>query len=733
VSLLFARFILQLAKMGSSKRGCHCGCGLGSRIPLRGQVYTMLIVSGFFLIVLVPGIIDYIQVDLSGSFEAKIAFTNINRCMASMYKALVHEDNVLTSYSVWNETADAMDALMENNMTRFYEYLEGQMFDFGAWSDWTCGNLLAWYSLPGEDGSLPKLMWAEYHVTDHETLEMDTLNKAPVPGIFNDTDFIKSNINGNQTSGYLATKEVVLLFSCQVIYDGDMIAPHGTMCRATDIVLSLDGISSGAGACISIYNLASDDVPDDFRAEFESISVGERTDDNKYNGGYTLKALKGKKWEEAELPFRRCGPAEQTKANISKRSLSFLHMANAHRVLIGDDEKKNGLGIILDNARELEPLVAENFNLLDINISAFGLIVFFAFGLITECCVIRKLDTIAEAAYGALVEGEEDEYDDYYSGSKNVHKEKRPKERGKNELITMATLAAQNVEKNGKELGRKKNLLIVEKMHSSLLADQFRLLGLYCDRQHEDDAVPNVKGKKKKSKSASAKVDDSQFYSSSADLATQDITFDRVLNDPFSLEMFKNFCIEDPKTKLPKYPARQSLLFLLSSLFYRSMSDVAIDARVECIKGIVEEFFGVQVSLRSTKGLKNISKGDDDLGISDSARRTLFANAGKCIASRRPTKSLFDESSSAVHDHLEHDIFPQFVKSPEFSLVRISLAQKSVIQKTTDAVEAAAKDSTRTELSLADPEKESQLRGIDNSSGGAVLSHGALKYFSGFQ
>jgi len=719
--------------MGSSKRGHGCGCGLGSKIPLRGQLIILLAVGVLLFIVVVPFIIDRIRASLVKSFEADIAYTNINRFMGSLDKALQHEDNVLKSYTVWNDTADAMDALHDGDVETFEQYLDDAIFDFGHWSDWSCGNLLVFYSQPEDDNEMPKILWSEFHETDHDTLEMDINNTSPVPAVFNSSDFIKNNVNQLSTSGFIATESCVLLFSCQLVFDSDLISSHGTMCRATDIVLSLDGISSSAGACVSIYNMAdNDDIPDEFREKFEALKVGERTNDNKFDGDYTLQVMKNGQWNSSMLSLRVCGPAEQANANITLRSLSYLHMANAGKLIIKGDEKNNGLGIILDNARELEPILVTNFGTINVNLMVFGVILFLAFGLITECCVIRKLDTIAKAAYEALVEGEE-EYDDYYTGSKNSHKsEKQHRDRGKNELITMATLAAETVEKNRIEYERKQNLLVVEKMQSSLAADQLRILELFCDR-HGDDVITTLfKSKKKKkaraanSRRSSTSSTSSMFSASTLDLGTnENITLDRILNDPFSLEIFKNFSVQDPNTHKFSFPARRNLLFLLSTLFYRSMADVACtDARVECVKGIIGEFFGVEASIGSKRmtAIKN-----DDLGISDAARKTLLANAANCIASRRPTKSLFDDSSSVVRENLERTVFPLFRKSPEFSLVTLVLSHKALIQKKSDEVKQTTQDEANNNV-----EKEKILREYLNVSGGSNLSLGSLKHFAGF-
>jgi len=498
---------------------------------------------------------------------------------------------------------------------------------------------------------------------------------------------------------------------------------HGTICRATDVSYSLASISSGAGACISIYNMEDEAMPEEFRKELNQLKVGHRTDDNKFDGESTIMSMTNEQWKEMKpkLTTRVCGPAEQAKEETDRRSMAFIHMGNIFDIKLVDDDKKNGFGVILDNGRELEPLILNTFNITLTLLTVFGLVVFLVYGLFSEFAVIRKLDMIAEAAYGALVEGEEEEYEDYYTGSRNAHPEKR-RDRGKNELITMATLAAQTVEKNGRELEKKQDLLCLEKMQSSLIADQIRLLELYSGR-HGEELMPVFLNKKKK---ARVKTDKERvFYSPAGELSADVFTFDRVINDPFAIELFKHFAVTNPETHEISYPAEKPLLFLLSTLFYRSMADVACtNARVDCIRGIIEEFFGVQASLGVVT--KN-SEQKNELGMSDAARTTLLANAKKCIASRRPTKSLFDESSASVREHLENDVFPLFQKSSAFCIARSLMLQKAKLHENAATIETKYSDDS---VSNAVDQKK-LLKELNNASSGEYLSHSALLFFNG--
>ena len=67
-------------------------CGLGSRIPLRGQLAILLIVCGVFFLVLAPAGMELTRMEIGISFEVDVARANLNRGMAAMDKALLHEE-----------------------------------------------------------------------------------------------------------------------------------------------------------------------------------------------------------------------------------------------------------------------------------------------------------------------------------------------------------------------------------------------------------------------------------------------------------------------------------------------------------------------------------------------------------------------------------------------------------------------------------------------------------------
>jgi len=737
--------------MGKSKHGC--GCGLASKIPLRGQMLILLVVCTVLFLVVAPVLIYVLRSDMSVSFEIDTASANIKRAMAAMQKVLDHEENVLNAYAIWTLMAYATEDLINGDMESFYEFLDEEMFDFGHWSDWTCGSLLAFYA-NGTETEPPRLVWSEYHMTDPDALEMDLENVSPTPSVFNSSDFIEKNIKGFKiVTDFLATEDAMFIVSCQPISFKGADWIYGSVCRATDIRFSLESISSGAGACISLYNMADKDMPPEYREEFDKLDPGERTENNNFKGD-SFVGVANKDWKPPKYPVRMCGPAEKLKADVTPRSLTFFHLKNYPGAGTNVPGRENGFGFVLDNNREIEPMVDYVFVTTLVILVTFGLTVFIAYGLFAEFGVIRKLNLIAEAAYEALVEGEEEEYDDYFgknsstrgrSSSKtssnrgknsSYHGDKIPrKERGKNELIGMATVAAQALQKNRAELEKKQNLLRIEKLQNSLVADQLRLLALYCTR-NENDLSHLLKGRRGKRKTR-VKTNPSEnvttFFSKSSIIDMGAITLDRVLGDPFAIEIFKNFTVVDPETRVVRHPARKALLFLLSTLYYRSMCDAASnDARIECLKGIIEDFFGINASIGVGAVLKKREgrRQGDSLGISDAARTTLLANAAKCISSRRGSKTLFDETSTAVRDHLNKEIFPIFMKTYAFTLVRIMLEQKNVLHDKAEEVETQFDEEKSDSEARQDLEQiAAEMREMDNNTDGTRLSRSAFKFF----
>jgi len=294
--------------------------------------------------------------------------------------------------------------------------------------------------------------------------------------------------------------------------------------------------------------------------------------------------VKTKEWEAPEEPERICGPAERLLVDSSSRSLLYLVMDDDFAV----DNGKNCFGLLLDNAREMKTTLDNSTVGVLMFMFLFAVLVFVVYGLFTQFAVLRKIDIIAETAYNTLVGNE---YDSYYNKSARPSKEKH-RDSSQNEFIHMATLAAQTVEKNMAEYDKKKECLLLEKIHSSVVADQLRLLALYCGRT-EDDFEAILLTKRKKDKHKKRRLNDRSFFSVDVgQVLSETITLEHIVNDPFAVEMLKNFSVKDPLTNRTKYPARRSVLFLLSAMFYRSMSHgVCTQARLDCIKDIIDELF----------------------------------------------------------------------------------------------------------------------------------------------
>jgi len=713
-----------------------CGCGSASKIPLRAQLLILLVVCALIFLFVVPATIDTLRDNIINEFEVDTAAANIKRAVASMHSLFKNEEEVLYSYSLWEDTCKAADILASGDIEYFEDWLSRQMYDFGRWSDWTCGNMLAFYGEPSESGQLPEVLWSEYHRTDPETLEMDIENAEPIPNVFKSKEFISNMAKYDSSTGLLAVDDLMLIVTCQRIVDGSEES-HGFVCRAVDIRSSLATISAGAGACISVYSLLNPDVPESDREHFSKIKefkVWEPVETNKFNGEYSVELVKeGGEWEPPSKSLHVCGPAEVGMSTITPRTLSFFRVSNMYDIKSGNDAKMSGFGLIIDNPRDLEPVTITLLRTAKIILLVFGVTVFLVYGLFTEFSVIRKVNNIAEAAYSALIDEEED-YDGYYY-QKAGEKEKG-KRHGKNEILFMATVAAKALEGNEKDLKKKRTMLFVEKMQSSLVADELRLLALYCDRSEEDlEALVKVDDDRKRKiiQRPMMRRDSSVFFSLAKEDPQLSITLDRVLNDPFAIEMFKNFTIFNPQTDAIVYPARRCLLFMLSVLFYRSLGGVASkETCLECLKGIVEEFFGYKGDTVSVSKANNIG---EDIGVPETIRRNLLASVAKCVSSKRPNKAIFDDSYNAVRDHLNNVIYPLFAASPAFSIVKVVLSQKSVIYEQQQAVEARMKadknEKNDQDFSLGVEQEKRVVREMNNTSDGTRLSYGALRFFTG--
>ena len=635
--------------------------------------------------------------------------------------------------------ADATDCLLsgtDEGRDKFMDFIHSEYYDFDKWSEWTCGSFLAVYNKTSEDDLYPELLWSEYHKIDPDTLEMDLDNESPIPSVFKgDTkdskEFIREITSGESQFGFIALDGVMLSLACQpIIHSKNESEIHGYLCRATEIHSYLESISAGAGSCISLFNMVSDE---DTPKEFDDLNAGKRTKENKFDGGVEVISVETKEWKAPSWPTRMCGPAELLHANSTTRTLLYFRLSDGFAV--SSDGKKSGFGFIFDNSRDLEPILDENFLVNSIGLEVSAVVMFLVYGLFTEFAVIRKLNMIAKATYEALVESNDDDYEDYYTKPSN-HDKKNSSERGSNEVLYMATLAAQTLEKNASELKKKKNSLVLEKMQSSLIADQLRLITLYCGRADPDlvslmEAKAGKGGKKNRLKYSPPKQlrkSKSIFFQDVKRVRSEAITLERIMNDPFAMELLKNYCVKDSLTRKIRYPARRCLLFLLSALFYRSLSEGStIENRIDCLKSIMEEFFAPDPN---GGAIKSTIVADDDLGISDSLRASLYARGCKCISQKKPKKTLFDEACNAVRDHLNRVIFPSFSRTPAFTVIEEMFTERNKLYDRVEMSEQRFARSSNGQTVQASEEEDFQkdLYMMKNTTDGTQMSRNAFRY-----
>jgi len=727
-----------------------CNCGAASKLPIWAQMLIILVVSLVIFLVIPPIIIYKISASIGARFEKDLALANVNRGMAHIYKSLLHESEVLVAYSVWDDMADATDSLIsgtEEGTAEFMDFIYSEYYDFGKWSQGTCGSFLAVYNKTSEDDTDPNLLWLEYHKIDPNTLEMDLdhFDINTTPSIFKgETEeskkFIREMTAGENQFGFIALDGVMLSIACQpIIHSKDESVIHGYLCRATEIHSYLEGISAGAGACISMFNMVSDE---DIPKEFDELKVGKRTKENKFDGDVTVLSVKTDDWEAPSWPTRMCGPAELLQANSSTRTLLYFRLSDSY--VVSSDDKKVGFGFIFDNPRDLEPILDENFLVNAIALEVFGFLMFLAYGLFTEFAVLRKLNLISKATYEALVENNDDDYEDYYTKPSNHGKKKEGEQQGSNEIFRMATLAAQTLEKNASDLKKKKNDLILEKMQSSLFTDQLRLINLYCARSDPDMVTlmeakngKSVKSRRQKnSRPQQVRKSRSIFFTDVKRIRSEAVTLERVLNDPFAMELLKNYCVKDSLTHKIRYPARRCLLFLLSALFYRSLAENSTtENRIECLKSIMEEFFAPNPL--NSGSIKSTIVADEDLGIPDSLRATLYARGCKYISQRKAGKSLFDEACNAVREHLARVIFPSFTRTPAFKIIEEMFAEKNKLFERVETYEFRRTsnksrlfgndDSSSSSEANEEEDFQKELIEMRNTTEGTQLSRKALK------
>jgi len=408
-----------------------------------------------------------------------------------------------------------------------------------------------------------------------------------------------------------------------------------------------------------------------------------------------------------------CGPAELLDANSSTRTLFYFRLPNEFTVS-SDKSKNSGFGLIFDNARELEPILTKNFIVDIVALEVFGLILFIFYGLFTEFAVLRQLDIISEITYEALVQSK-NYYQEYYSKSSGS-KDQAGNE--KNEIVRMATLAAEAFENNVSDLKRKRNEIVIQKVESSFSADELRLISLYCGRPEEEFEV--IRGRRrgrKKLKGKQLRAHGFVFLIDVGQASTGIITLDTVLNDPFALEIFKNYCVRDPMTHKLQYPARRSVLFLLSVLFYRSLAETGdTETRIQYMKTICEDFFG------GIEGLSQKSNCLDDIGLSPAIRANLFALAEESISTKRLKKTIFEEACHAVHEYLENIVFPKFTRSIAFSLVKATLGRKEALFQCLEP--------TKNRMGASSTSKNQELLLLKNETNGTVLSRKTFGYIT---
>jgi len=714
-------------------------CCFASSIPLRCQLFILIVVCAVVFLGAAPVIITLFKDRIGLAFENNVILGNLQRSISAIDTVIQHEENMMVADAVWDAMADQSQDMIDSGSTEeFYKFIKKNLFNYEVWSDWACGNMLAVYDRVSPDAD-PVHIFSEFHLTNPDTLVMDLHNATKTPDIFlGETEESKQflrNVTSKEresTMGLIAIEEGVFCVTCHSIMHVDPSdTPHGWLCRAMDLRRYLDDIASSSGACFSLYNLASNSTDDMVRKEFGSLSLGRRTSENKYEGNYSIYAVVKGEWEYVPWPIRHCGPAELLNANSSRRtSLSYRLPSD-----FGFDEGKTGdhfgFAVTIDCDREFEPRVDETFLVADLFLVIFGLILFIVYGLFTEFRVIHNLEIISKAAYKSFVKHETG-YQEYY---KKKGKKDDDESSNKNVIFQMATIAAMTITKNMKQLEMARNDLHNERILSSLIVDELRLLSLHCSR-----TVPFLEHHKKKDKRKRR----SGVGADAGLILKENVTYERVINDPFCIEMFKNFSVEDPKTGKICYPARRALLFLLSVLYYRSMSETTtIRSRVNCVKGILDEFF---TSPTSNSGSPLPCDDEGELGIPESMVIALNEDCKHAMANRKLGRNLFDESAAIVREYLKKDIFPQFVKSDAFTIVRIVLAQASKIHRRKDdmddddddaddsrlAASATAKRFGKSSGSVSNRTANSAksgnvLQDIVNDTEGTKLSHQSFK------
>jgi len=709
------------------------GICFASVIPLRGQLLILLGICAVIFLIVAPVVIYNFRNMLGISFEEDFLASSINKYFATSERIFYHENIMMVADAVWDAMADSADELILHNRTEYFrDFIVTNLFQHGIWSDWACGSMLAVYDRQTESDT-PVLKWGEFHAINLDTLEMyREINETP--SMFRgETEeskaFLRKAVTHNSSLGVIAIDEGLFSVTCHAItHVADKDCHHGYFCRITDIRRYMVELSSGSGSCLTLYNLVVSDF-NSSRTKYAAIPKGKAESGSKYKGAYVIESVETKKWAPPAFPIRFCGPAEMPKANSAKRSLVAFHLESDFGVDNGRDTNFSGYAVVLDTPEELKPMVTDLFAYMPILVVCLGLVLFIVYALFTEFKILREVNAIAKVAYKSFIENNEEYY--------------KNKAHSKNEIIQMATLAAANIKQNMKEIESRTNELGAEKMQSSVVADQLRLLSLHCARSSSFDVmfggelVLDEKDKAKLRRKGGVIVGDGQVIKES-------ISFDRVLNDPFSIEMFKSFTVEDPQTGVVTFPARKSLLFILSVLYYRSLFDSqsSVKSRLECIQGILDEFLTASdpVNTSDMSGYR-----EDPLGLSDALSTKLILDASMCMSTRRPKKELFDDAASNVREYLRKNVYPKFMKSPAFLIVRIVFAEKSKMRENVDfeldipKYEPSSSDmakrygmhddaSSLTGASVASKSDRTKMRDIVNISEGTLLSHRAFSY-----
>jgi len=720
-------------------------CGMGSSMSLRGQMILILVICSFICLIISPIIMAVCNSHIASEFEEKKAVANLKRAMVSLSNILKHDEDLLFAYSVWDSMADATDYLLSGDNDTFMDFIRDEYYDFGKWSESTCGSFLAIYNKTtfDEDVFAP-LLWSEYHKYNVVSgkLEMDLDNVSPTPSIMlGETEeskrFIREVLSGQSQIGFIALGDEMLVFGCQpIIHSDDPNISHGYLCRANDLRIYLESISVGAGACVSMFNMEnSKNIPKRIRESFGTLNPGKRADDNKFVGDVSFSFVDiggSDDWKEPEWPSRMCGPAELLESEVTTRTVLYFRLQNDFDVS-SEEYKGSGFGFIFDGVRDLEPALDKNYIHNFLLLEIFSIVLFAVYGLFTEYAVLRKLDIIAAAAYESLVmsKKEEEEEVDYYVSSRN---NKKKEEKGSNEIVRMATLAAETLAKNAIDLKKKKGLISCEKMRSSLAADRLRLLTLYCGRSEEDvvsaakkrlygdasDAEKRSLRRRKplrRSRSLFFQDEEEETFSSA-------VTLDRVMNDPFALEMFKNYCVKDPISRKIRHPARRCLLFLLCATYFKSLADSApTQLRIDCIRVIIDEFF-TSYSKSGTSGHATLA--EDDIGVPDSIRSALYGRGAKCISMKKPSKSLFDDACTAVRNHLDRVVYPAFKKTPVFILIESMFSEEDRLEQKVKSLMQSSRSMQpidRADGTFNSDSSKKDLEDMENSTDGTKLSH----------